>query len=330
MCKLACNIWVAAQQEDPILKIVTEWISTYKVQDLKHLLGDHATTEEGMAISREQKKFMLHQGTLYHCDTPARELEEAMWFLVPMAHREAAMNGCHRDAWHQGQQWTLYLLQDCFWWPGMAMWMHWAISSCERFIHYEGAHAKAPLQTILVTSPLELLHVEFTGIEMMMEPDQPPHIVNVLVFCDHFMRHIMVYVTRDQTAKTVAKFLLQGYIWIFGAVAKLLSDWGASFESNIISKLCELMGIQKVRTFWYNPQTNGQVNLAHQILMQMIGKLSKDWKAYRPKHLPELVHAYNSTKSAITRYSPHYLMFGQWLCLTVDFYFPTIVSTEKH
>ena len=32
--------WVAAQ-EDPILKIVMEWISSHKVQDLKHLLGDH-------------------------------------------------------------------------------------------------------------------------------------------------------------------------------------------------------------------------------------------------------------------------------------------------
>ena len=76
--------WVAAQQEDPILKIVMEWISTCKVQDLKHLLGDHATTEEGMAILGELKKFMLHQGAPYHCHTLARELEDAMWFIVPM------------------------------------------------------------------------------------------------------------------------------------------------------------------------------------------------------------------------------------------------------
>ena len=68
--------WVAVQQEDPILKIVMEWISSHKVQDLKHLLGDHAMMEEGMAILREQKKFMLHQGALYHCHTPARELKE--------------------------------------------------------------------------------------------------------------------------------------------------------------------------------------------------------------------------------------------------------------
>ena len=98
------------------------------------------------------------------------------------------------------------------------------ISSHERCIQYKDTRVEAPLQAILVTSPLELLHVDFTGIEMTMELDQPPHVVNVLVFCDHFMRHVMAYVTLDQTAKTVARFLWQGYISIFGALTKLLSD----------------------------------------------------------------------------------------------------------
>ena len=48
--------------------------------------------------------------------------------------------------------------------------------------------------------------------------------------------------------KTVAKFLWHRYISIFGAPAKLLSDWETNFESNIIRELCELIGIQKVRT----------------------------------------------------------------------------------
>ena len=177
---------------------------------------------------------------------------------------------------------------------------------------------------------MELLHVDITGIEMTMELDQSPHVVNVLVLCDHFMRHVMADVTPDQTVKTVAKFLWQGYISIFRAPAKFLSDWGANFESNIISELCELMGIWKARTLPYHLQTNGQVEWAHQTLMWMIGKLGKDQKADCPKHLPEFVHAYNATRLAITRYSPNYLMFGLWPCLPINFYFPTIVSTEKH
>ena len=44
--------WVAVQQEDPKLKIVMKSISSHKVQDLKHLPGDHTMME--------WKKFMLH------------------------------------------------------------------------------------------------------------------------------------------------------------------------------------------------------------------------------------------------------------------------------
>ena len=157
-----------------------------------------------------------------------------------------------------------------------------------------------------------------------------PNVVNILVFCDHFTKHIIVYVSPNQTAKTVAKFLWQDYVLIFGVLAKLLSDGGSNFESNIIRELCKLMSIQKVRTSPYHAQTNVQVEQAHQMLMCMIGKLSKDCKVDWPKHLPKLVHAYNSMRLVITRYSSHYLMFGCQPHLPINFYFPTISGTQKH
>ena len=46
-----------------------------------------------------------------------------------------------------------------------------AISGCERCIQHKGFQVKAPLQAILVTLPLELLHVNFNGIEMTVELD---------------------------------------------------------------------------------------------------------------------------------------------------------------
>ena len=62
--------------------------------------------------------------------------------------------------------------------------------------------------------------------------------------------------------------------------------------------------------------------------MHMIGKLGEDKKVDWPSHLAEIAHAYNSTQSTVTRYSPHYLMFGPQPRLPVDFVFPTIGSNE--
>ena len=107
------------------------------------------------------KNQCFYQGALYHCHTLARELEEAMQFIVPKAHWVAAMNGCHRDAGHLGQQQMLYLLQDPFWWPSMTMQMQKAISNWKWCIQHWGTCVKAPRQTIIVTTPLDLLHIWF-------------------------------------------------------------------------------------------------------------------------------------------------------------------------
>ena len=161
-----------------------------------------------------------------------------------------------------------------------------------------------------------------------MELDKSPQVANVLVFQDHFTKYVLAYVTPNQTAKIITKFLYGGFISIFGAPARLLSDRGTSFTSSIIQELCEILGVQRLQTMPYHPQANGLVERLHQTIICMIGKLGEDKKANMPSHLAEIAHAYNATQLAVNEYSPHYLMFGRWPRLPVDFIFPTIGSSE--
>ena len=163
---------------------------------------------------------------------------------------------CHRIAGHQSCNHTLSLLQEHFWWPGLINEMQQLIKSCLYCLQHEGNLPKAPLHPIVATIPLDLLHIDFTSIEMTMDLNKPPRVANVLVFQDHFTKHKLAYVTPDQTAKTVAKFLYQGYISIFRTQARLLSDWGANFMSSIIDKMCMLLGVKKLQTM---PYTNKQM-----------------------------------------------------------------------
>ena len=248
--------------------------------------------------------------------------------MLPKIHQTATLNGCHRDAGHQGHDCTLSLLQEHFWWPGMAKQMRQVIKACRCCLQYEGGSTKAPLCPLVATAPLDLLHVDFTSIETTKELNQSPRVGNVLVLQDHFTKHVLAYVTPNQTAKTFAKFLYGGYISIFGAPARLLSDKDTSFTSSIIEELCQILGIQQLWTTPYQPQTNGLVERLHQMIMHMIGKLGEDKKANWPSHLAEIAHAYNSTRSTVTGYSPHYLMFGQWPRLPVNFVLPTVGSSK--
>ena len=163
----------------------------------------------------------------------------------------------------------------------------------------------------------------------MMELNKPPIVKNVLVMTDHFTRYALAVVTKDQMAKTVAKVFYECFIAVFGVPAKLLSDRRANFMSALVEELCSAFGIQKCRTTAYHTQCNRQVEHFHQTLFHMIGKLSRDKKAQSEQHLPELLQAYNSTWSAVTGYSLHYLIFGRHLRLPVDYYF-LMVSAYEH
>ena len=89
----------------------------------------------------------------------------------------------------------------------MANQMRQSIRACTCCLQYEGGLPKALLYPIVAIALLDLLHVDFTSIETMLEPNQLPRVTNVLVFQDHFMKHVLEYVTPIKQQKTVDKFL---------------------------------------------------------------------------------------------------------------------------
>ena len=126
----------------------------------------------------------------------------------------------------------------------MAKQMRQTIRACTHCLQYEGGLPKTPLCPIVATAPLDLLHVDFISIETTLEPNQSSRVTNVLVFQGHFTKHVLAYLTPDQSVKSVVKFLYGGYISIFWALARLLSNRGASFTSKVIEELCKILGIK--------------------------------------------------------------------------------------
>ena len=220
-------------------------------------------------------------------------------------------------------------MQEHFWWLGMTQDLRNCIKKCGHCRKYEAAPPIAPMKPLTCSGPGELLHVDFTSIEEKVPLKEEPVIQNVLVLQDHFSKYVVAYVVKDQTAHTAAKTLRNGYFGLFGVPAYLVSDQGKAFMGHIITHLCDLYGVQKLRTLPYHAQTNGQVERMNQTIIRMIGKLEEDKKACWSKHLPELLLVYNATCSTVTGYSPYYLLFGRRSRIPVDYLFPTL-SDSPH
>ena len=87
--------WAAAQREDPELDAVLHWLEAKKKIDLRTLLGEHASSEEGQIVWRNHQHFMVLQDALYLHSMPKGENEDLLLFVVPKAHQTATVDGCH-------------------------------------------------------------------------------------------------------------------------------------------------------------------------------------------------------------------------------------------
>ena len=117
---------------------------------------------------RNCHNFVIHQKVFYLCMAPKGKSEDLMLFVVPKVHWVTTLNGCHWDAGHQDHDHILSLLQECFWWPGMASQVQQAIRNCTSCLQNEGSLPKASLHPIVAAAPLDLLHVDFTSIETIL------------------------------------------------------------------------------------------------------------------------------------------------------------------
>ena len=321
---LANQDWVTAQSKDPVIPHVIKWIQRPRKDHskLEEYLVRVASEYERHFYAARQKEFTLQDNLLYLQVTPTNSQDMALVFVVPTADRQATIDGCHCSVGHQGCDCTLSLMKERFWWPGMSQALLKAVANCGRCIQYEAKGQLPPMQPIICTEPMELVHIDYVRMEVTVATDKKPVVRNMLVVIDHFTRYVQAFVTKNHMARTTARVLYNNYFSVFGFPQCLMSDQGTEFCGKVIAAMCSLLGIEKIRTTPYHPQTNGSAERVHQTLQRMIGKLDPEKRRKWPAHIGSIIIAYNSTRSLVTGYSPYYLMFGRRPRLPIDLLFP--------
>ena len=308
--------WVRYQNEDP------------DVREIKKVIGSGNTRVQEPSIEmkvylREKNRLKIINNVLYRNITDEKGLEWRQ-LVIPKSHRNWALYGVHDEVGHRGAQTTLRLARQRFFWPFMSNDIEEKCQTCERCVRRKTSPQKAPMASIQVSSPLELVCMDFLSIE----PDGKG-VKDVLVITDHFTKYAIAVPTKNQTAKVVAEALWDNLISIYGWPERLHSDQGRDFQSKVIVELCKIGNITKSRTTPYHPQGN-PVERYNRTLLSMLGTLHQYQKADWRKYVKPLTHAYNCAVNETTGFTPYFLMFGRHAKLPIDLAFGTDPDVRRH
>ena len=152
--------WQQAQQADPVLSLVIAWL-------WDGMLGKGQSNMTGPTKASqyrwEHNHLLLKQGVLHRQARPRESEETLLQLVLPAAQREVALRGCHIG--HLGLEHILNLMCDRFFWSHMAAQAREHIRKCHPCLAFKARQPKAPLENIMATHPLELVHLNYPCLE---------------------------------------------------------------------------------------------------------------------------------------------------------------------
>ena len=249
------------------------------------------------------KEYVLQNGILYH------QNGQVMRLVVPQVAREIVLTLGHSIPWagHLGKHKTTARIKRHFYWPGLQSDIAQFCRSCSQCQKTSMQNpSKAPLQPLPVISiPFERLGMDIVG------PVEKSKAGNrfMLVVTDYATKYPEVFPLKSVKAKTVAFSLVQFFSRV-GFPCEILTDQGTNFMSKLLKQVYQLLGIKRVRTTPYHPQTDGLTERFNQTLKQMLRKFVNETGSDWDQWLPYLLFAYREVPQASTGFSPFELLYG--------------------
>ena len=317
--RLAFGCLTQIHQKDLVRAQDTDSVISPVKRAIEDGLSFHSIQGEGPGVTllqREANKLLVTDNLLYRVieRPPGTEVRQ---LVLPREYILTVLRSLHDESGHLGVEKTIELIRDRFYWPRMGTEVEQYVKNCGRCVARKTPPQRAaPLNQITSKGPLDLVCIDF----LSLEPDSQGF-ANILVVTDHYTRYAQAFPARDQKASTVAKILCERYFVHYGLPARIHSDQGRDFESNLIQDLLRMLGIRKSRTTPYHPQGDPQPERFNRTLLSMLGTLDPNQKQRWSQNISHLVHAYNCTRNEATGYSPYLLMFGREARLPVDICF---------
>lgn len=303
------------QEQDPCISKILPFIP---IKTRPSRRERHGASAKVLRLMKQWERLEVRDGVLYRVTKDPMSKLKRFQYVLPLAHMDRALSGIHYLAGHQGQDHTLSLARQRFYWP-------------DNGARRQNICQTLPKGALLVNRLSQQLVDPLKASEARPQwnwsaEDNKQRSVDVLVVTDHFTKLAHAFPCGNQTARQVAKKLWDNVFCVYGFPERLHSDQGTNFESKLIAELLHLAGVAKSHTTAYHPMGNGGTERFNRTLGSMLRTLPFGAKHRWPEQIQTLTFTYNATIHETTGYAPFFLMFGRVPRLLVDIMFSQVLN----
>ena len=242
---------------------------------------------------------------------------------ILLAYHNTAINGSHL-----GKDKTFYKIRDRFYWQGMYNDIAQHIQACPNCTMNKQSRRKPNGHLNPVEPPAgvwENLAMDFVG---PITPTSSSGHRYILVMTDLLSKFVVAKATRDNSALTAAKVLVEDVILKYGKPNQILTDNGRHFTAELFNSITSLCGICHVYTTPYNPQSNGTCERFNASMCASLASICNSRRTDWDQQLSKMVFSYNTSQHASTKLTPYEVVFGRIARLPFDLPQETTTITE--
>ena len=91
----------------------------------------------------------------------------------------------------------------------------------------------------------------------------------------------------------------------------ILSDNGTEFKSNLMDHVLKQLGIERILSVPYHPQSNDKLEVFHKYLKPTLKKVCEKDPSNWDQYLIQVLASYRVTPNLATAETPFFLMYGR-------------------
>ena len=134
---------------------------------------------------------------------------------------------------------------------------------------------------------------------------------HILTIIDHLTGWSEAFPILDKSADTIVATLINHYLPVHMCPRYILSDNGTEFKNNLMDQVLQQLGIDRIFSAPYHPQSNGKLEVFHKYLKPTLKKLCEKDPANWNKYINQVLASYRITPNLGTAESPFFLVYGR-------------------